>query len=630
MANQKRVTTTYDSGDNNTAKKKLAPTEHGDWGNKVPVNQNADGNESALQDVMDKFNDARKFIKDNYEEKWGDQWKCYNNMRTRRGYEGVADDFIPETFTIIETVKANVAGGKPKANFVAMREEQRQDTQVLNQLMDFYWDQNRMTQKTLNWVQDMLVYGSGILMVSWEGDMPRTQNIPLNDFFFDPTATQMNNPSEMGYPKYVGYRYLTDLKSLKRKKLVDPDTGEMTEQYTGLDDIPEMETDWDALDKDQKEAFMGSTLGKDANKHQIECIVMYTVGDSSKKIVVANRKKVIYNGENPYYRTAGSRQETVIMPDGTEETMTVELPEIKPFFPFAILRNYVDSSLFLGKGDVEVILPLQEALNDIANQKRDNLTFVLNNMWQIDPQFQHLIEQIDSTPGAVFPIPRGALAPIEKQVITSEADTEMMRIKDEMRRATAADEAVQGVSQEKGRVTATEVQAQLNQASQRFSTKLTTLEDEGYAQLFRIYFKMVQIFVDQKMAVRVLGPEGTAWKDFDPNEYTGEYEPKIELESTSKALMAEEGQKFLNLHQMVANNPLINQQEFLRVYLEKVFQLPETQIKRLLDVPQQMGMGPGAMPPGMAMMMGGAGGPGGGSAPAPTSPVPSGPLPTGY
>jgi hypothetical protein len=460
----------------------------------------------------------------------------------------------------------------------------------------------------------MLVYGNGILMVSWEGDMPRIVNVPLNDFFFDPTATHMNHPDEPGYAGFAGYRYLTSIEDLRKKKIVNPETGEMEALYTGLDDIEDFDKDWDKLDKDQKESYIGTTLGKDANTKQVECIVYYT---KKKKIVIANRKKVIYNGKNPYYRDASTETKSITLPDGTETSVEVEIPEIKPFLPFAILRNYVDSSLFLAKGDVEVILPLQEALNDLSNQKKDNLTYVLNNMWQIDPQFAHLAEQIESLPGLVLPIPRGALAPIEKQVITNEADIEMGRIKDEMRRATAADEAVQGVSSSKGRVTATEVQAQLNQASQRFSTKLTTLEDEGYAQLGRILFKMVQIFVDQELAVRVLGPEGTAWKDFDPNEYTGEYEPKVELQSTTKANMAEEGQKFLNLHQMVAQNPLINQKEFLRVYLEKVFQLPEQQIKRLLDVQLPPMGAPGMMPQGM-----------GGSPTAPVSPVPSGPLPT--
>lgn len=586
MANQKKVATSYDSGGNNTATQGGAQIPEGDWGNDVAVKDQGE----TLEFVMKNFQKARDYVKDNYEEAWGEYWQCYNGIRTRRGYEGVSDDFVPETFTIVESVKANIAGGKPKFNFRPMNEEQKQDTEVLNNLIDFWWDQNRMNQKTLNWVQDMLVYGNGVLMVSWENDMPRVTNIPLADFFVDPTATHLNNPDEPGYPKYAGYRYLTTIEELKKKKLIDPDTGEMTQKYKNLDDIESYAGDWDDLDKDTKEKFQGSTLGKDAHKNQIECIVYYSL---DKKIVVANRNTIIYEGPNPYQRPGYVEERTAVV-DGEEIVAEVEVPAVKPFLPFAILRNYVDGSLFYAKGDVSIIIDRQETLNDVSNQKQDNITYALNNMWQIDPQFQHLADQIESLPGAVYPIPQGALAPIEKQMVTGEADIEMIRIKDEMRRATAADEVVQGVSQEKGRITATEVQAQLNQASQRFSTKITLLETEGYAQLGYIMYKMAQIFVTQEMAVRVVGPDGVVWKDYDPNEYIGEYQPKVELETTTKAVKAEEGQKYQMLAQTVMASPLINQKEFMRDYLTHAFDLPEERVKVLLDVEPMMIPG---MPP---------------------------------
>lgn len=614
MADQKKVTTSYDSGGKNTAKPAGGDlNKDGDWGRgkgEEPVTDNED----LLEKVMGDFQKARDYYKSNYQDNHEQYWQCYNGMRTRRGYQGISDDFVPETFTIVESVKANVAGGKPKFNFIPMNEEQTQDTEVLNNLIDYYWDCNRMNQKTLNWVQDMLVYGTGVLMVSWEGEKPRISNIPLFDFFVDPMATHLNNPDEPGYPHYCGYRYLANIEDLRKAQLVDPETGEMTEKYTGLDDIEEMGKDWDELEKDVKEKYIGSTLGSDANKEQVECIVFYYL---DKKIIIANRNKVIYNGKNPYQREEKTSKEmTMVQGQPVETPRTISA--IKPLFPFAVLRNYVDSTLFYARSDVSIIIDRQETLNDISNQKQDNITFVLNNMWQIDPQFAHLAETIESVPGAVYPIPQGALAPIEKQIVTAEADTEMLRIKDEMRRATAADEVIQGVSQEKGRVTATEVQAQLNQATQRFSTKLNTLESEGYAQLGRILFKMVQLFVTTEMAVRVVGSEGVVWKDFDPNEYTGDYEPKVELETTTKAVKAEEGQKYQQLAQMIMQNPMVNQREFLRVYFSKAFDIPEESIKRLLDV-QQVPVGDPSM---QAASLGQ------GEAPANPMGVPSAPLPT--
>lgn len=566
--------------------------------------------EGKIVELVNKdFKNSRDYVKKFKQNIWDDCWSAYNNIRTKRGYDGIADDFIPETFTIVESIKANIAGGKPKFNFVPIKEEQNQETAVINDLIDFYWDQNNMTEKVQDWVQDMLVYGNGIMMVSWEGDMPHMTNIPLRDFFVDPTATHMNRPGSPGYPKYAGYRFLTTVEELKNRKIVDPETGDMKMLYQNLDDISDLNED-DPTDKTVKEKLLGSTLPD--KKGQVEVIVYYT---RKKKIVIANRQTLIYDGENPYKREKKTKSVTRIL-DGSEITTDVEFPEIKGFLPFAILRNYVDTSLFYAKGDVEVILPRQERLNDISSQKSDNLTYVMNNMWQIDPQYKHLAEQIESFPGAVFPLPQGALTAIEKQSIGADADNEMFRIKEEMRRATAADEVIQGVSQDKGRITATEIQAQMNQASQRFSTKLTNLEDEGYSQLGRILFKMVQIFVDQPMAVKVVGAEGTQWRDFDPEEYSGEYEPKVQLESTTKAIRAEEGQKYALIHQMFAQSPYVNQFEFTKLYLESMLDMNEDKLKKLVVEPQA-NPAPPMMPmePGRAVQN-----PGG---------VPSGPLPVG-
>lgn len=530
--------------------------------------------------VVQDFTTARDYVKKTYESIWNDCWKCYNSIRTLRGYEGVSDDFVPETFTIVESIKSNVFGGKPKFNFLPLKEEQAQDTKVLNSLVDYYWSQNDMTQKMLDWGHDMLVYGNGIMMASWEGDCIHYQNIPLQDFFVDPTATQMNKPGTPGYPKYAGYRFLTTIDELKNRKIVNPETGEMESLYKNLEKIHANSTYDDKTDKQQKEMFLGTTLEEaTAKKQQVEIIVYYT---RKKKVLVANRQTTIYNGENPYSRKESTKTVSVDIDGQPMPPVEVKIPEIKGFLPFAILRNYVDTSLFYAKGDVEVILPRQEALNDVSTQKHDALTYALNPMWQIDPQYKHLADQIESLPGAVLPIPQGAISNLERQQLGNEADIEMNRIQEEMRRATAADEVVQGVSQQQGRVTATEVNAQMNQAGQRFSTKLTTIENEALAQLGRITYKMIQIFVTQPMAVRVVGPDGIAWKDYDPNEFVDEYEPQIQLESTTKAQRAEEGQKYAVIHQLAVNSPFVDQRELMRLYFETMLDVSDNQMKKLL------------------------------------------------
>lgn len=537
--------------------------------------------EPLLGTVIADFERARKYVEENYQSIWEDCFKAYNAIRTRRGYSGVADDFIPEIFSIVESLKAAIAGSKPKFKYMPLDEEQEQDTDVLNALVDYYWSCNNMTEKMLNWVGDMIIYGNGVFMVSWENNKPLIHHIPLSDFFVDPTATHVNRPEERGYAKYAGYRYLTSIEQLKEKKMFDIESGELVNMYKNLDLVTDG-TLGDADDKTRKEQLLGSTLGKDAAKHQVEIIEYFT---AKKKIVIANRSVIIYEGDNPFQREEKTIKGVALVDGNPVETKTI-IPGIQGFLPFAILRNYTDSNLFFARGDVEVLIPMQEALNDTSSQKRDNLAYALNNMWQIDPRFKHLAEQIESMPGAVFPIPKGALTAIEKQDMSPAADTEISRLTQAMRTASAADAAVQGVAQKFSRTTATEISAQLNQASTRFTTKIQNLEDEGFAQLARIIYKMVQIFVTKELAVRVIGKTGTSWKDYDPKKYTGEYEPRVILEATAKAEAAQMAQAVQVAAQFGMNNPMVNQEALLRKIFVSIFpDSPKDDIDELLTPP---------------------------------------------
>lgn len=538
--------------------------------------------------VVADFESARKYIREHYQGVWADCFKSYNGIRTRRGYEGTADEFVPETFSIVESLKTSIAGAKPKFKYIPVTEEQEPDTTALNALVEFYWQQNNMTEKVLNWVGDMIIYGNGIFYVTWQDGKPLIQHIPLSDFFVDPTSTHMNRPEEPGYARYAGHRYLTSIEELKARKKVDLDTGKLVDYYENLDDIAG-DTSSDDMDKDRKEMFIGSTLGKSAYKKQVEIIEYYT---RSRHVVVANRSTIILDEKNPYQRDRRFVTEVLVV-DGEITEYKREIPEIQGFLPYAILRNYVDNSLFFARGDVEVILESQESLNDTATQKRDNLDYALNNMWGIDPRFKHLAEQLKSEPGAVFPIPKGALYALEKQDVSPAADAEIGRLTQVMRTATAADAAVQGVQQRFSRTTATEVQAQLNQASMRFTTKVQTLEDEGFAQLARILFKMIQIFVDEPLAVRQIGVKGIEWLSYDPARYIGEYEPNVVLESTAARENAELTQAMQIAAQFSLNNPLVNQQAFLRRMYKTLFSehMTDDDIEEILTVPQPV-MGP--------------------------------------
>ena len=63
------------------------------------------GKDPVSVSVMADFDRARSYVKNNYQTIWEDCFKEYNSIRTRRGYAGVADDFIPEIFSILKTME---------------------------------------------------------------------------------------------------------------------------------------------------------------------------------------------------------------------------------------------------------------------------------------------------------------------------------------------------------------------------------------------------------------------------------------------------------------------------------------------------------------------------------------------
>lgn len=578
-----------------TTKSSSQPTSKKDEAEKVEA-------ESLSQYIAD-YTAAWNYKNDNYHEKWWDCYRVYNCQRVKVGYNSIADAKVTETRTIVESLVANIAGGTPRFEYVPTTEEQEKDTEVLTELMNYYWDCNHMGTKAQSWVRDSIIYGTGVLHVTWNAkeDRPQIDNVPLRDFFVDPTATSLENA------RYAGFRYLADLEGLKKMMVVDPEETEtdkdgneipkMVNKYKNLDKLEAGSvtgSKGEETDKQKKEKLIGSTLGTN-NDRQVEILLFY-YRDTGKVVEIANRSVVIREVETPY-QLEEHTQMVEVMVDGVPTKTSKKIEKIDPFLPFAILRNIIDSSLFFGTGDVEVIMDRQETLNDIENLDLDNLHYLNNVMWRIDPAYEDMAAEIESSPGIVIPIPRNALEPIEKPRIDNDLDNKKMEIKEEMRRATAADEIMQGSQVERGRATATEVSAVTTQALARFKTKVTNLESEGFAQLGSILFKVSQIFVSQKTAVRIVGPEGVSFKDFDPYEFNGYYEPHVRLESTIKEQKMEEGQKLNQMYQLMLNNPVVNQREAVRFILKNLGAEDE-EIQRILDTQDPTNpMMPGAAGP---------------------------------
>lgn len=528
--------------------------------------------DTVLADVLKDFKASWDYTEGSWHSRWQDNYYLYNNQRVRRGYEGITDTFVPMTFSTVETLTSGLFGSKPKFNYLPPAERSDQKTDILNALLDFYWDKDQWSLKVINTGRGMFREGTSVDYFCWERDHPVLINVPIRDFFIDPMATSIENA------RYVGRRYLTTKKELESfeiidlEKSVDPSVPIMKPKYTNLDKLEDYKSP-ENTDKEQKDMWYGSTISEPADG-QVEVIEYWT---NDKTISVANRCTVIEDSENYYKAKARANGE--------------EFPQ--GIMPFADARDYVDASLFYAKGEVDFIGEEQELLNDITNQNIDAVTYTLNPMFRLDPKYLHLLNEIESLPGAGVPAEQGAFEWLPFQPVPGDAFNERTNIKNEIRETTASNEVVKGGATEGGKATATEINAQVAGAGQRINLKVTQIENGYFHRMARIVFAMVKLYVTEPMMVRILGKDGARWEEFDPAEFQGEYEPRVQLDISIEQKKREDAANAKELLAAFLGDMDVNQQELKKLVLQRSFDLDPDEVELLM---QPNPMDPSMMP----------------------------------
>lgn len=518
--------------------------------------------------VTKDFKSSWDYCAGSWHDRWQDNHYLYNNQRVKRGYDGITDTFVPMTFSTIETMASALFGTKPKFQYLPPKDRPDQKTDILNGLLDNYWDRDQWSLKIINTGKAGLKLGTAVDYFAWEGDHPVLINVPIRDFFIDPMATTLENA------RYMGRRFLTTKDKLKEFEIVDleaePDENgdyPMKKKYTNLTKVRSGKTN-ENTDKQEKDIWYGSTVAE-PEKDQVEVLEYWT---EDKVISVANREIIIEESEN--YFKAKARANGAKYPKG--------------IMPFNDFRDYMDESLFYAKGEVDFILDEQELLNDITNQNVDAVTYTLNQMYTIDPAYAHLINEIENLPGAVYPVPPDKLMPIQQRPIPQDAFRERQNLKAEIRETTASNEVVKGVGNEGAKTTATEINAQIAGAGQRINLKVTQLENGYFHRMARIVFEMVKLYVTEPQMVRIIGKDGAKWDLFDPSEFQGDYEPRVQLDITIQNKKQQQATQAKDLLAAFMNNPVINQEELSKLVLQRAFDLDPDEVEILIQQQPQM------------------------------------------
>jgi len=432
-------------------------------------------------------------------------YRMYRSMReeTKQNYAGRAKLYVPYAFATVETVLPRLIGAKPKLEAIPREVSDIDNAKNNTNTFNYEWDLMKMKEILKLWVKQTLIYGTGVIKLYWCYkdndeyliDQPKAELIDLFDFFIDPQATTVKDA------RYIIQRAERNLASLKENS-----------NYI----VPKTLTT--SVEKDeyklQRDAIFGLVKPEDKGKVQLlEYWGKYDLGKGEEECILTVANQSLLRAEpNPY------------------------LHKEKPFV------SMVDTQVpfqFWGIGEIEPIESLQYELNDVRNQRMDNVTLILNRMWKVKKDGGVDEEDLISQAGGVVHVDdMGALEAIATPDVTSSSYNEETLIKTDIQLTSGVNDLISGTGQGKGpgqaganTSTATGIMLLQEAGNARFKYKLDNIED-SLVNFGEQLLALNQQFIDKSMQIRILGKDGEVWEDVKPEDIKGKYDISVEAGST--------------------------------------------------------------------------------------------------
>lgn len=548
--------------------------------------------DTKLTKWLGKFERSWNYAKQNYHQKWENNWKLYRNIRVKRSHDGVVQTFVPMVNSAVNTIVAELFNSNPLVNYVPNHPDQEADTKVLNEIYaDFALRDNWVQKNKVNGRQG-LITGNFCAFYEWiddrDGGYVHKINIPIRDMIIDPSSSSYEDW------KYVGRRFFADKKSLEEETIYDFKTDSYKKRYKNLDEVISGGKDEDD-DKSKKDQMIGSI---DDNKDRVELIEIWT---KKHVVVIANRSTIIEERENPHYALAKSQQAQRKAEAQLKGEEITEDDKAEGLLPFTHGRIYADISLPYGDSDVDIIADQQELLNELTELNIEALLYTLYPEKTLDPKFSEWIDDMEPAPGKIYPLPQGAMSWNNPPVIPNGISQERLNIKDEIRESSAISRISKGASAT-GSTTATEIKNMLGQMDSRIQEKAQTLANEFFFQEAKIVLKLIQLYAPEQMWVRTLGDAKVSFDEINPRQFLGEYTPMITLDIQRKLQRSEEQEAYTQAYQILIQDPTNNLSALKKIMFRKMFpDLTQEEIEQIITPPEQSEQGQqGQLPQGEA------------------------------
>lgn len=522
-----------------------------------------------LNRVTDDFSKSKAFQQpwlDKFVE-WYKLYRSYADPSTFR--EGRSHLFIPYVFHIIETQVPRLVNTLVNTRpFVQTQPlgypspERERRAKKMNLLLDYQFQVKiRFVMLVTDVIKAALMYGTAITRQGWRyerkeipvrvpmrelgvelrtrervmqdrvvHDEPFVRNVPIWDFFFDPSSTSIDDCRYVIERQWMDYSEIVQL-----------------EETLGVD--------FKSMEELKRDARSGSSAGDSSNPH-LDSIARSATGDNNKRgievlhywtndryVVVANQKFTLCSMENPYDHGK------------------------KPY------SKWVDIPLpneFYGMGEAEAVEDLQEELNVTRNQRIDNVSLIINKMFKVRRSAQIDGQQLIAAPGGFVEVDEmDDVAELQFTDVTNSAYNEEERIKLDMDVVSGVNDTQRGTFAQR-RETATTMNILANAGAERFKLKVALVAYGGMHDMVNQVIRLNQQYISEEQEVLILGKDGTVGSDVVAlDDILGEWDIVAVGSAVEPAVNKDIQQSNMTqLYALLKDNPIVNQEQMLKDIFE--------------------------------------------------------------
>lgn len=406
-------------------------------------------------------------------------------------------------FSIIESIRPIMTDNNPKFLAIPRKPDGLDSSTDVQIALDYEWDRENMSLKLPAQLIPMLVYGTCIWYVPWDGksgEYGEVKGMPIDPFniFPDPLATGVDDAE---YIIYATYKNANKLKTQFPKKASAIEGASIS--------MSELVNERDEESRDNNQVLV------------IECWCRdWTTVETGED---EDKKKML---KYPTGRVITCCPDLGILLSDKKN------PYKDGKFPFILMKDYDIPFKFWGKGEVEQILNPQHYINELTNQIIDNAKNTANMPWIIDKNSGIGVGKLTNRPGLVIRKNPGSEvrrdAPPPMPTYTRD---QIEVLKKDMQDISGVFDSLKGEKQT-GVVAAQAIMA-LQEASQaRIRLKIKIMEQQ-LSELASMWYTRMQQFWKLDRWVRVTDIEGNPnFKEISQSILQNDFDISVQAGST--------------------------------------------------------------------------------------------------